>query len=146
MLSRDSRLRPNVKEVAAKVMDGEAIMIHFANGTYYSMDKVGGAIWGLIEGSHSAEEIADVITAQYDVSLDRAQIDVERLVAELLQEGLIEISEDGPPRPETSLEESGQKETYESPNLNAYRDMAALLALDPPMPGVLDSPWKEPEA
>ena len=146
MLTPDTRLCPNVNEVAAKVMDGEAIMINIANGMYYSMDKVGGMIWGLIEGRHSAEEIVAEITAQYQVAPEQAQSDVDRLVAELLQENLILVSGDEAPIPKTLREESAQKHVYEPPNLNAYRDMAALLALDPPMPGVLESPWKEPEA
>ena len=46
MLSLQSCLRPNEEEVAAKVMDGEAILINLSSGIYYSMDKVGGVLWG----------------------------------------------------------------------------------------------------
>ena len=41
----DTHLVPNVAEVAAKVMDGEAILINLANGMYYSMDGAGGFLW-----------------------------------------------------------------------------------------------------
>ena len=146
-MTPDTRLRPNAKEVAAKVMDGEAIMINIANGMYYSMDKVGGVIWGLIEGTPSVAEIIVEITAQYYVALETAQSDIDRLLAELLKENLIELSDGEAPQSQSPRGESAEKkEVYESPILNAYRDMAALLALDPPMPGVLDSPWVEAEA
>ena len=40
-----SRLKPNEEEVAAKVLDGEAILINLSNGAYYSTDKRGAFIW-----------------------------------------------------------------------------------------------------
>jgi Coenzyme PQQ synthesis protein D (PqqD) len=84
MLTLQSRLRPNEQEVAAKVMDGEAIIINLANGIYYSMDKVGALIWEALAAAHSLEEVILAIIARYDVSREQAQADVERLAAELL--------------------------------------------------------------
>ncbi len=37
MLALSSFVVPNEQQVAAKVMDGEAILINLATGTYYSM-------------------------------------------------------------------------------------------------------------
>ena len=62
MLKLDDHLRPNGEEVAAKVMDGEAILINLSNGMYYSMDKVGGFIWELIEGGYSIQQVVVAIT------------------------------------------------------------------------------------
>ena len=84
MLTLHTRLRPNEEEVAAKVMDGEAIMINLSNGVYYSMDEVGRLIWEMIEGRYSLQEMVAEIMARYDVSPSRAQADVERLAAELV--------------------------------------------------------------
>ena len=44
MLMLKHRMQPNKEEVAAKVMDGEAILINLSNGIYYSMDKVGAVV------------------------------------------------------------------------------------------------------
>jgi hypothetical protein len=109
------------------------------------MDRVGGMIWELVEGSHSLEEITAAIAARYDAAPEQIQSDVERLTAELLQENLVKVSSAATPRDENHLRVSQPKQSYESPKLNAYRDMAVLLALDPPMPGLLDSVWKEPD-
>src|SRR5437762_14213205 len=89
------RLRPRGEEVAAKVIDGEAILINLANGVYYSMDKVGGLIWEMIEGQHTLDEMVEAVTGRYEVGRDRAEADVQRLAAELLQENLVAISEAG---------------------------------------------------
>jgi hypothetical protein len=143
VLSPSSRLRPNEAEVAAKVMDGEAIIINLANGMYYSMDQVGGLIWELIDEGRSVAEIASAISRSYDVPAARASADVERLATDLLEEKLVCVAEqDGQVR-DVHKPEREPKLRYETPQLNKYRDMGDLLALDPPMPGLTDIPWQE---
>ena len=63
MFTLQNRLRPNEAEVAAKVLDGEAIIINLSNGIYYSMDKVGGLIWEMIERGRSLQEIVESIAS-----------------------------------------------------------------------------------
>jgi coenzyme PQQ synthesis protein D (PqqD) len=145
MLTPQSRLHPNEQEVAAKVLDGEAIIINLANGIYYSMDKVGGLIWDLLAAAHSLEEVITAILARYDVSREQAQADVERLAAELVQENLLLSTTDGVGSQTMAEPESQQKLPYETPVLNIYRDMGDLLALDPPTPGLQDITWKDPD-
>jgi hypothetical protein len=144
MLALYDHLQPRENDVAAKVMDGEAIIINLANGVYYSMDKVGGLIWELVERKYSLEEMITATVAQYDVTRGQAQADIEELIDELLRESLVTVSEDGP-------KSDGKRELmqqtrlpYETPRLNTYRDMGDLLALDPPVPGLAETPWKNP--
>src|SRR5713101_5423272 len=129
------------EEVAAKVIDGEAIIINLANGIYYSLDKVGGLIWEMLAGKYSLEEVIAAILARYDVSREQAQADVERLATELLQENLLLVSTDGALPQQVSEQEFSQKLPYETPLLNIYRDMGDLLALDPPLPGFQEIAW-----
>ena len=145
MLTPQSRLRPNEQEVAAKVIDGEAIIINLASGNYYSMDKVGGVIWEMLAAAHSLAEVVSVVLARYDVSPQQAQTDVERLAAELVQENLLLATNDGVEPQALAEPENHQKLPYEMPVLNTYRDMGDLLALDPPIPGLQDIAWKEPD-
>ncbi len=143
MLNLQSSLRRG-EEVVAKVMDGEAIVINLANGMYYSMDKVGGAIWALLDEGHCLADIAGAVVALYDVAPAQAQADVERIVNELLTENLVTVIEDRP-RPRANPDSAPQpKLAYESPTLNIYRDMGDLLALDPPVPNLGNTPWKAP--
>jgi hypothetical protein len=145
MLSQHSRFRPKSEEVAAKVMDGEAIIINLTNGIYYSTDGIGGLVWEMIEGGHNLEEIGSAVLARYEVSSKQAHADVERLISELIQEDLVVLSDGKTPRDEIQLERPSNRLSYESPELNIYRDMGDLLALDPPVPGLGDTPWKEPD-
>jgi hypothetical protein len=145
MITAQSRFRPREEEVAAKVMDGEAILINLSNGIYYSMDKVGGLMWEMVEGKRSLEEMVAGVVTRYEVSMQQAREDVERLMEELVQENLVAAAEDGAAPSAVSEARATDKLTYEAPKLNIYRDMGDLLALDPPTPGLGDTPWREPE-
>ena len=145
MLTFDNRLQPRDQEVAAKVIEGEAILINLANGVYYSMDKVGGLIWEMIEGRHTLGEMVEAVTGRYQVNRDQAEADVQRLAEELLQENLVAICEDGSLSHVNFDAAPQERSPYDAPNLNIYRDMGDLLALDPPTPGLGDTPWKDPD-
>ena len=69
---------------------------------------------------------------------------MERPVGEHVQESLLIETSDGAPCGEVQAQESEQKLAYESPQLKIYRDLGDLLALDPPIPGLEDTPWREP--
>jgi hypothetical protein len=142
MLDPQSRLCPNREEVAAKVMDGEAIMINLSNGTYYSMDGVGGLIWDLIAREHTLGDIVSAISVHYDASSEQVWADLQRLADELLQEELVRVAAGSVSRGgDAAPVAPDRRQPYASPVLNVYRDMAELLALDPPMPGLGPSTW-----
>ena len=144
MLNQHHCFRPREEEVASKVIDGEAIIINLANGVYYSMDKVGAHVWDLLQAGHNLEEVIKAITARYDISREQAESNVQELVQELVEENLVISSENGQTAPVQPVT-NGDKLPYELPKLNIYRDMGDLLALDPPVPGLGDTPWKDPD-
>lgn len=142
MLRWQHRLAPNQDAVAARVIDGEAIIINLKTGVYYSTDKVGALLWELVEQSRRLDEMVQVILARYEVPRVQVEADVRRLVAELLAENLVVMSDGGgasgspgapPPVP--------NRASYDPPRLEIYRDMGDLLALDPPAPGFEKTPW-----
>ena len=145
MLNLHHCFRPREEEVASKVIDGEAIIINLANGVYYSMDKVGALVWERLQAGYTLDDVIRSVTAAYDVSPEHAESNVVELVEELLQENLVVTSENGSSHSAEVIAEQEDKLPYELPKLNIYRDMGDLLALDPPVPGLADTPWKEPE-
>jgi hypothetical protein len=132
---------PNRDEIAAKVIDGELIIIRLSDGTYYSMDNVGTRVWELIERRHDLGAVIDTIATWYGTPVERVDSDTTPLVAELLAERLIvplAAAAEGPSREARP----GDLRAYDTPRLNVYRDMGNLLALDPPTPGIDDLPLK----
>lgn len=144
MPAPSDRFQRDSENVAAKVMDGEAVIINLANGMYYSMDNTGAVTWAMIAAGCSLDEVATALAGRYDVSRERALADVDRLVGELLAESLLVPAGHGLAALHAEEDPSGGKLPYEPPILNAYRDMGDLLALDPPVPGFKDIPWNEP--
>jgi hypothetical protein len=142
MTTMGDRFEVNREEVAAKVIDGETVLINFSTGTYFSMDHAGTTIWELLERGYSLEQVARAVSGQYDVDSDRAGSDVSRLAAELTDARLIVPSD----RPAPALGDPPVAGLpYEAPRLNSYGDMSDLLLLDPPMPGILDTAWTDPK-
>jgi hypothetical protein len=143
-METDQRLCPNELEVAAKVIDGEAILIRLTDGMYFSMNSAGSLLWELIEQRKTVGEILAALLARYDATEAEVRDDVTRLTAELLRENLVAITDDPGSHPATELPASEGPQPYESPQLLKYPDMADLLALDPPAPGLARVAWKTP--
>ena len=129
------RYRPNTREIAHKVLDGEAVLMNLSDGTYYSMNQSGTLVWQLLEAGYSGSDIVTLICRHWHRDDDTVRSDLNRFLQELQQQHLIQPvadsadKEDPPPFPST----------YEAPVLEIYRDMADLLALDPPMPRIDDA-------
>ena len=143
MSDLENRYLPDENEVTAKVIDGEAIIINLLTGVYYSMDGTGARVWEGIERGRSIDEISAAIASGYGIDPARVQADVHTLFRQLLDERMIRAVDAAAPVDAAPAAFSG---SYQPPVLNVYRDMAEVLALDPPTPGVFDSLLKDPNA
>jgi|SRR5687768_9499298 hypothetical protein len=129
------------EEVAAKSFDGEVVVVHLGTCTYYSASGSGADAWTWIEGGCKLGDVAGAIAERYAIDSDRARRDLDPFVARLIEEGLIgPANGDGAPvSPSPSVPAEAE---YSPPELHAYRDMADLLALDPPLPELDRPAWR----
>lgn len=134
------RFRVNMGDVAAKVIDGEAIVMNISNGAYYSITGAGAPAWELLESGRSVAETAGRLTERYEAPLETVAADLRTLVATLVEEGLIAETSDRLPEGNPELP-GGPRVAYEAPVFQKFTDMADMLALDPPMPGFDETPW-----
>ena len=144
MLTLQSSLLPRADDVVAKVLDGEAIMVNVASGVYYNMANVGGDVWQLIAAGHTLAEVVTALTQRYEVTSEQAESDVLALASTLLEEKLVRLREGVDPPAEPIAGAAGPRRAYETPKLEIFRDIGHLVALDPPMPGLQNLPWKGP--
>ena len=144
-MERNQRLSPIETQVAAKVIDGEAIIIRLSDGFYFSMSHVGAVVWSLIEQKKTVDEIVSEVLERYQAGEAQVLGDVMDLAKELLREELVQTVTSGP-KPSDAEERPPveAKEAYEQPRLQQYQDMADLLALDPPSPGLTNVAWNDP--
>jgi hypothetical protein len=148
MTDHDTPIRCNHDCVAAEVVDGEAIVLNLETGTYYSLDGAGARVWQLVERGYSIGAIARTIAREYDAAPADVDRDVAALVAALVDERLViadpALTADvnvGVAADVTGLAPDASR-AYQRPELRTYTEMADMLALDPPLPGLRDIEWK----
>jgi hypothetical protein len=133
-------LEPNPERAAGDVIDGEAIIIDLATGVYYSMRGIGGRIWSMVNERRSVGSMLEEIAGTYEVDADEARRDLHAILGQLLDEQLIRRAAAGNDAPFVA---PAAKTPYARPQLEAYRDMQELLALDPPAPGMNQIAWSD---
>lgn len=134
-MKQDTRLRAREPDVAAKVIDGEAVIINLATGMYYSLNGSGSVVWELVEKRCSLAEASGVIAHKFRVSPDVAHADVARLWEDLLAEQLVTVSDEAPAElPDLGAFGANAADSYSAPALTKFEDMVDLFAADPPLP------------
>jgi hypothetical protein len=143
MASSNDRFQPKAGQVAASIIDGETVIVDLANGNYYSTDGCGSEVWAMIEQRRPVAEMKALLARRYGADAGVVSRDLDALIEKMLAEDVIEPAD--APATEAAWDASTPTGAYQSPVLHAYRDMRDLLALDPPMPGLRDIPWKDPD-
>ncbi len=64
-------------QVAATVVDGQAVIVMADTGQVTVLNEVGTRIWELVDGSHSLNEIIQAIMAEYEVTPEAAEQDTQ---------------------------------------------------------------------
>ena len=126
------RYRVNSPQVINETIDGEAIMINLATGSYYSLDRVGGEVWALLEASLPVEDIVVQLGRRYDAVEDDIRRGVEDLLQRLSSEELVVPCDDSDPIVAASLEPAPtSRPPFRAPRLEKFTDMQDLILLDP---------------
>jgi hypothetical protein len=70
----------------------EVVILNFDRNLYFGLDRVGALTWKLIADGRTRREVLQTITAEYEISSEQAQQDLDELIGELSQEGLIKAT------------------------------------------------------
>jgi hypothetical protein len=90
------------KEQVYCELGDEAAILGLKNSVYYGLNPVGARIWGLLQRPRSVGEIRDAIVTEYEVTTERFESDLMDLLQQMLREGLVELSRETSPAPESS--------------------------------------------
>jgi hypothetical protein len=82
-------------EFAFRVVVGEGVLVPIRGGvgdlhSIFTMNEVGAAIWGLIGPERTTAEITRLVSDEFEVTPERAALDVEKFITTLREKGLIE--------------------------------------------------------
>ena len=78
-------------DVIWSAVDGEAVLLDLASGYYFSLNRVGTAVWDLLDGKRTLGAIHVAICARFDVTSETAWADLEVLVRRLCADKLAKI-------------------------------------------------------
>jgi hypothetical protein len=147
-LDLSMRFRFEDSKVVQEAFDDEVVIIHLDSGNYYSLDKVGGEIWGLIATGASVAEIVEDVSIRYDGDRPELENSVLNFLEVLQQENLLKCDVSAGTAPEPLVIDgrcvpAPDKLPFETPTLHKFTDMQDLLLLDP-IHEVDDTGWPNP--
>lgn len=72
----------------------ETVMMDIEKGQYYGLDEVGSRIWALVERPMSIRHLCEQLVSEYEIPLDRCELEVVGFVGSLLEHDIVEIVDD----------------------------------------------------
>lgn len=92
MISKDNYLVKD-EDVLFTSMGEDAVLLHVHRGDYYSLNKVGARLWVLADGTKTIDDLADMITEEFEISREQAEKDIIELSEQLANEELVKVVE-----------------------------------------------------
>jgi sulfur transfer complex TusBCD TusB component (DsrH family) len=78
-------------------LSGEAVILGLADGVYYGLDGPGARIWELLQQPAVLADVAETVSAEFEVGREAATRDLLALTDDLLSRGLLEVVADSAP-------------------------------------------------
>jgi len=94
MSATDLALRPRPSVVLTEMRDGTGVLLDLDTKFYFSLNRSGLVAWHALVAAGSAgagtAALVDALCERFEVGAEQARGDVEALLGELRQEGLVE--------------------------------------------------------
>jgi hypothetical protein len=76
-------------QTASRMVDGEAVIVIPEKGVVNILNRVGSRIWELLDGKNNPQDIARIISQEFEVADAAAHKDVAEFIQELSKKGMI---------------------------------------------------------
>ena len=77
--------------VLYRELDGESVLLNLNTELYLGLDDVGTRMWTVLTSQPSVQAAYEALQSEYDVSPETLRADLERLLGEMLDHGLITL-------------------------------------------------------
>ena len=81
------------EHVLVRDLDGRSVVLSLETEKYFGLDEVGTRMWTVLVGADTVQSAYDSLLAEYDVDPSRLRADIERLIGELSEQGLLVVNE-----------------------------------------------------
>ena len=87
-------------EVVSRRIAGEAVLVPVRSqvaelDSVFTLNNLGSVVWDLLDGERTVSQIADMVCASYEVTVEEATRDLLEFLSELESAGLIECAPEG---------------------------------------------------
>jgi hypothetical protein len=79
--------------VLVRNLEGESVVLNLETEKYFGLDEVGTRMWTLLTEAGNIQSAYDRLVAEYDVEPAQLRADMEKLISELVEHGLLTVSE-----------------------------------------------------
>lgn len=79
--------------IFANTVDSDLVMLDEQAGLYFGLNSVAHTIWQLLATPKNYQELVNDLVAQYEVSVERCQQDIQKFLAHMLQHHLIRYAD-----------------------------------------------------
>lgn len=114
-----------VEGTSSQVVDGELLVINLDTSFYYGLNRTATAVWSSLGSPLSASALTEVLAGSFEADPETIGGDVERLLADLVEEGLVIETEAVAHVPSSTTEVPGGE--WESPTLERYERLDQLI-------------------
>jgi hypothetical protein len=80
-------------DVLTAHLEGEAVLLHMDTKNYFRLNATAAVLWKGMERGLGREALLDELLAQFDVDRPTAAAELDRLLAELSERGLLVAAE-----------------------------------------------------
>ena len=78
-------------EVLFQEISGEIVLLDLASESYFGLDEIGARVWGLLNEGKKMGQVLETLLQEYEVDRKTLEADVEELLGDLVEAGLIKI-------------------------------------------------------
>jgi hypothetical protein len=76
-------------KVAARVINGEAMILTPHDSVLHTLNPVAARIWELLPANPTVGAMVEALTAEYEVTPEHARADLDELVAAMVERGIL---------------------------------------------------------
>jgi len=84
------------EKALSRVVEGEVVVLHLINNTYYGLNEVGTRLWHGLESGATAREVVNDIAKEYDAPTEQIEQDVIQVLEDLVKNKLIVSGQEDP--------------------------------------------------
>jgi hypothetical protein len=74
----------------ARRVDDDVVILDITSGQFFGINDVGALVWDLLEHDTTRDVLVEAVTAEFDVDSKQAGDDIDALIAQLSNAGLVE--------------------------------------------------------